>query len=246
MKTKNTFVFNLEWAEALDGCEPEVVSAVYYAVVHYARTGQVLDIENPVARIAFRFIRLELDRTLKRKAVSPQHVTAPEENAPAPASDPVEVVSVQESPQEEAEDSVATIQKNTGNGNNRTVKNPRAKHTPVTQPPRDQPQSTVNFAYHARSSLHEPSEPEQSTSPAPGAKNLRAPPSRSMSIRQRATNFVFRAKIWRWRAPARHNGPQPFSCMRAINFVFRARSLLLEIPVEAPKTHIEINHDKSR
>lgn len=73
MKTKNTFVFNLEWAEALDGYGPEVEYAVYHAVVHYARTGEVLDIADPVARIAFRFIRRDLDRAQKRKApVAPQ------------------------------------------------------------------------------------------------------------------------------------------------------------------------------
>lgn len=53
MKTKKTFVFNLEWAEALDGFGPDVECAVYYAIVHYGRTGEVLELDDPAVRVAF-------------------------------------------------------------------------------------------------------------------------------------------------------------------------------------------------
>ncbi len=92
MKTKNTFVFNLEWAEALDGYGPEVEYAFYHAVVHYARTGEVLHIADPVARIAFRFIRLELDRAQKRKTpVAPKPQEPEQEPAQGPVQSPEQV-----------------------------------------------------------------------------------------------------------------------------------------------------------
>ncbi len=68
MKNNSTFTFNLEWAEALEGFDAATQGAVYYAIVHYVRTGQVPTIPDPVARVAFNFIRRELDRALRRKA----------------------------------------------------------------------------------------------------------------------------------------------------------------------------------
>lgn len=61
MSRKKTFVFNLEWCEILEGYEEKVQLEVYDAVFKYVETGIVPKELKPLARMAFTFIKREID-----------------------------------------------------------------------------------------------------------------------------------------------------------------------------------------
>ena len=60
MKEKKTFVFNAEWHEILVEYPPEIRLEVYDAIVAYAVGRAVCEL-SPMAKMAFSFIRKELD-----------------------------------------------------------------------------------------------------------------------------------------------------------------------------------------
>lgn len=55
-----TFIFNIEWKEALSGCPDDVRLEVYDAVIEYAESGKLTSLR-PMAAMAFNFIKRELD-----------------------------------------------------------------------------------------------------------------------------------------------------------------------------------------
>ena len=57
---KKSFVFNIEWQEILLGYPAEVRLEVYDAIIEYVATGTLLELK-PMAKMAFSFIRKELD-----------------------------------------------------------------------------------------------------------------------------------------------------------------------------------------
>lgn len=61
MSRKKTFVFNLEWSKALEGYEEKVQLEVYHAVFKYVETGIEPKELKPLARMAFTFIKREID-----------------------------------------------------------------------------------------------------------------------------------------------------------------------------------------
>ncbi|MCD7721259.1 MAG: DUF6291 domain-containing protein [Prevotellaceae bacterium] len=65
MGKKKTFIFNTEWNDILGDFEQEVRQEVYAAVFEYAATGKVIEMR-PLARMAFAFIKRELDYNAER------------------------------------------------------------------------------------------------------------------------------------------------------------------------------------
>ena len=66
MKTpKKSFVFNLEWAELLSDYPAEVRYEVYDAIIGYAASGTLSEMK-PLAGMAFRFIKKEMDFNKKK------------------------------------------------------------------------------------------------------------------------------------------------------------------------------------
>ncbi|MCI9608528.1 MAG: hypothetical protein HFJ94_10205 [Muribaculaceae bacterium] len=63
MERKNTFIFNLEWDEILSELPKEVKYEVYDAIIKYAKSGEI-PVLRPLAKIAFMFIKKEIDNTL--------------------------------------------------------------------------------------------------------------------------------------------------------------------------------------
>lgn len=61
MQPKQTFIFNVKWRDALAGYTPDVRLEVYEAVINYAATGvQPSDLQ-PLSRMAFDFIKQDID-----------------------------------------------------------------------------------------------------------------------------------------------------------------------------------------
>lgn len=58
---RTTFVFRAEWAEVLSEYPAALRLAVYEAVIRYAVTGEVASLDDAAARIAFSFIRQDID-----------------------------------------------------------------------------------------------------------------------------------------------------------------------------------------
>ena len=59
---RKTFVFNTEWAEVLMEYPAEVRLEVYDAIIRYAASGTLSELK-PLARMAFSFIKGDIDRT---------------------------------------------------------------------------------------------------------------------------------------------------------------------------------------
>ena len=60
MADKNSFIFRLQWAEALSGCDAEVRLEVYDAIIRYAQSGTLSELK-PIAGMAFNFIKQDMD-----------------------------------------------------------------------------------------------------------------------------------------------------------------------------------------
>lgn len=60
-----TFVFDTKWAEVLSECPAEVRLEVYEAIIRYASTGTLSELK-PLARMAFGFVRLQIDEQAER------------------------------------------------------------------------------------------------------------------------------------------------------------------------------------
>lgn len=64
-KKNNTFVFNVEWQEVLVDYPPEVRLEVYEAIIGYVASGTLSELK-PLAKMAFSFIKKEVDYNLKK------------------------------------------------------------------------------------------------------------------------------------------------------------------------------------
>ncbi|MDE5744642.1 MAG: hypothetical protein K2H84_03150 [Paramuribaculum sp.] len=60
------FTFALKWREVLKSYPDDIRREVYEAVIEYAATGEVIEMQ-PVSRMAFDFIRYELDEKARRR-----------------------------------------------------------------------------------------------------------------------------------------------------------------------------------
>ena len=60
MNSSNTFIFNLEWYAVLQEYPEEVRFEVYEAIMRYASSGTLPELK-PLAKMAFSFIRKEMD-----------------------------------------------------------------------------------------------------------------------------------------------------------------------------------------
>ena len=60
------FTFALKWREILKSYQTDIRREVYEAIIEYAATGEIMDMQ-PVSRMAFDFIRYELDEKTRRK-----------------------------------------------------------------------------------------------------------------------------------------------------------------------------------
>lgn len=61
MNDKKSFSFNLKWATAMSEFPPEVRFAIYEMIIHYATTGEVKQDVPETAKVAFCFIKAEMD-----------------------------------------------------------------------------------------------------------------------------------------------------------------------------------------
>lgn len=61
MNDKKSFSFNLNWATAMSEFPPEVRFAIYEMIIHYAATGEVKQDVPEAAKVAFCFIKAEMD-----------------------------------------------------------------------------------------------------------------------------------------------------------------------------------------
>lgn len=64
-EVKRSFVFNIDWRDVLMDYPPEVRYEVYDAIIEYAASGKLLELK-PLAKMAFSFIRKEMDYNNKR------------------------------------------------------------------------------------------------------------------------------------------------------------------------------------
>ena len=75
------FTFAMKWHEILKSFPEDIRKEVYFAVIEYAATGQIIDLQ-PLARMAFDFIRYEIDEKARRRearlAKKQQNETRPE------------------------------------------------------------------------------------------------------------------------------------------------------------------------
>lgn len=62
---RSSFIFRVEWQEILSDCCPEVKLEVYDAIIEYAKSGTLVDLK-PKAKIAFSFIKKEIDKGYER------------------------------------------------------------------------------------------------------------------------------------------------------------------------------------
>lgn len=60
------FTFALKWHEILKSYSEEIRKEVYFAAIEYAATGKIPDIQ-PLARMAFDFIKYEIDEKMHRR-----------------------------------------------------------------------------------------------------------------------------------------------------------------------------------
>lgn len=60
IRKKNTFIFNLDWVEILRAYPAEVRYEVYDAIIGYAQSGTLSELK-PLAKMAFDFIKKEMD-----------------------------------------------------------------------------------------------------------------------------------------------------------------------------------------
>ena len=63
---KATFVFNLEWADAISGFSDAIQLEIYKMIVAYARTGEMPDNASECAKMAFAFIKGKMDENNAR------------------------------------------------------------------------------------------------------------------------------------------------------------------------------------
>ena len=56
----------MKWHEILKSYSDDICREVYFAVIEYAATGQVIEMQ-PLARMAFDFIRYEIDEKARRR-----------------------------------------------------------------------------------------------------------------------------------------------------------------------------------
>lgn len=61
MKAKKSFSFNTNWATAMSGLQPEVRLAIYEMIINYAATGEINQDVPEMAKVAFCFIKAEMD-----------------------------------------------------------------------------------------------------------------------------------------------------------------------------------------
>ena len=61
MKAKKSFSFNTNWATAMSGLQPEVRLAIYEMIINYAATGEINQNVPEIAKVAFCFIKAEMD-----------------------------------------------------------------------------------------------------------------------------------------------------------------------------------------
>lgn len=61
MNDKKSFSFNLNWATAMSEFPPEVRFAIYEMIIHYAATGEIKQDVPETAKVAFCFIKAEMD-----------------------------------------------------------------------------------------------------------------------------------------------------------------------------------------
>ena len=66
-KEDNTFTFHIDWQEVLKEYPAEVRLEVYDAVIEYAATGTLSELK-PLSKMAFSFIRKEMDDDARREA----------------------------------------------------------------------------------------------------------------------------------------------------------------------------------
>jgi hypothetical protein len=59
---RQSFIFYIEWRDALAGCSEEVRLEVYDAIVEYAASRILPKDISPIARIAFMFIKNDIDK----------------------------------------------------------------------------------------------------------------------------------------------------------------------------------------
>lgn len=87
---RRTFIFSLDWWEAIRDCPAEVRLEVYDSIMRYAESGTLSELK-PMACMAMNFIRQEMDRnarkyedeTERRKAISEKRRMAGEKGAEA-------------------------------------------------------------------------------------------------------------------------------------------------------------------
>lgn len=60
-KPKESFIFNIEWYEVLKEYPPEIRLELYEAIIDYCKTKTLPEISDPLARMAFLFIKHEID-----------------------------------------------------------------------------------------------------------------------------------------------------------------------------------------
>lgn len=60
------FTFALKWHEILKSYSEEIRKEVYFAAIEYAATGKIPEIQ-PLARMAFDFIKYEIDEKMRRR-----------------------------------------------------------------------------------------------------------------------------------------------------------------------------------
>ena len=66
MKTENNLSFNLNWYRILQKYSPSVQKEVIFVALHYASTGEILELKKPVSKVAFEFIRVSIDEERER------------------------------------------------------------------------------------------------------------------------------------------------------------------------------------
>lgn len=71
-KDKKTFLFNTEWKEVLMEYPAEVRLEVYEAAIDYAASGTLSELK-PLAKMAFSFIKKEIDYKIKKTRRGQNH-----------------------------------------------------------------------------------------------------------------------------------------------------------------------------
>lgn len=66
MAEKKAFLFYVSWAESLAELPPAERCEVYDAIVAYAKEGKATEPKSPMARMAFKFIRQDVDESLSK------------------------------------------------------------------------------------------------------------------------------------------------------------------------------------